>query len=151
MSKNGGCRWWKVKEEEIEPGGRRWWRATVADWCWRWRTTKTDSGGGRRSQIGVAGGGRRKLTVLFVEEEWQRLAVEDGENSGVRGGRMAATGGRGWRKQWCSWRKNGSDWRGGGGRRKQTVVFVEEERHDGSFEVADACCLYFLGFQIECV
>jgi len=71
---------------------------------------------------------------VFAEEEWQQLAVEDGGN-----------------RRWCSWRKNGSDWRGGGGQRKQTMVFVEEERHDGSVAVADACCLYFLGFQNECV
>jgi len=35
MSKSGGCRWWKVKEEGIEPGGR-----------WRWRATVTDGGVG---------------------------------------------------------------------------------------------------------
>ena len=52
-------------------------------------------------------------------------------DDGVRGGKMAATG--------------------GGGQRKQMVVFVEEERHDGNVAVADACCLYFLGFQNECV
>ena len=91
MSKNAGCRWWKVNEEEIEPGGRRWWRATVADQCWRWRTTKTDGGvcGGRMAVTGS--GGRWKQTMVFVEEKWQRLAVEDSEN-----------------KWWCSWRKRGT-------------------------------------------
>ena len=69
MSKNGSCKWWKVKEEEIEHGERRWWRVTVVDWCWRWRTMKIDGGvhGGRIAATG--GGGRRKQTMMFVEEE----------------------------------------------------------------------------------
>jgi len=89
MSKNGVCRWWKVKEEGIEPGGRRRWRATVAN--------GGVGSGGRRSERrnremvvsvvevvadnGVDSGRRRKQTVVFVEEEWQRrqmsLAVTD--------------------------------------------------------------------------